>query len=51
MTKTTYQRRERKPCVPLTGKMAMMEEMSAVEKNETWEIVDLPPGKKTESYM
>lgn len=24
-----------------------MEEMSALEKNETWEIVDLPPGKKT----
>ncbi|MCE3050453.1 hypothetical protein HAX54_047241 [Datura stramonium] len=25
----------------------MIEEMSALEKNETWEIVDLPPGKKT----
>ncbi|KAF3648630.1 hypothetical protein FXO38_18086 [Capsicum annuum] len=26
---------------------AMMEEMSALEMNETWEIVDLPPRKKT----
>lgn len=33
-------------CAP-HWKRAMMEEMSALEKNETWEIVDLPPGKKT----
>jgi hypothetical protein len=29
----------------------MMEEMSALEKNETWEIVDLPPGKKPFPYV
>lgn len=25
----------------------MEEEMNALEKNETWEFVPLPPGKKT----
>ncbi|KAF3674984.1 hypothetical protein FXO37_06112 [Capsicum annuum] len=33
-------------CAP-HWKRAMMEEISALEKNETWEIVDLSPGKKT----
>ncbi|XP_059629759.1 uncharacterized mitochondrial protein AtMg00820-like [Cornus florida] len=28
-------------------KAAMNEEMKSLQKNETWELVDLPPGKKT----
>ncbi|WVY99219.1 hypothetical protein V8G54_031370 [Vigna mungo] len=27
-------------------KEAMLEELSAIEKNSTWELVELPPGKK-----
>ena len=27
-------------------KEAMLEEMKALEKNKTWELVDLPPGKQ-----
>lgn len=27
------------------GKIAMHEEISAIQKNETWELVDLPEGK------
>ena len=30
----------------LKWKEAMLEEMRALEKNKTWELVDLPPGKE-----
>ena len=28
-------------------KVAMAEEMKALQKNDTWELVELPKGKKT----
>jgi hypothetical protein len=31
-------------------KTAMHEELRAFDKNRTWELVSLPPGKKTIGY-
>jgi hypothetical protein len=30
----------------LSWRKAMMEEMDSIEENDTWSLVDLPPGRK-----
>ena len=32
-------------------KAAMNEEMKSLQKNETWELVDRPPGKKPVGFL
>jgi hypothetical protein len=39
---TSFTEAERSP----SWRKAMMEEMDSIEENDTWSLVDLPPGRK-----
>jgi hypothetical protein len=39
---TSFAKAERKP----SWRKVMMEEMASIEENDTWSLIDLPPGRK-----